>query len=112
MALRTSFLAVRVYSSTGAVEISNAVTHVPCRECVGNGSTDRIGHVLGAPGRVNFATSMIDGRTVMETDEHSRSSEEIAGLWDDLEGRLEKYGSQWTAKFFNRVTRLIVGGAA
>ncbi len=30
--------------------------------------------------RVNFSTSMIDGRTVMETNEHSRSSEEIAGL--------------------------------
>ena len=55
---------------------------------------------------------MIDGRTVMETNEQSRSSEEIAGLWDYLEGRLEKYGSQWTARFFNQVTRLIVGGAA
>ena len=62
--------------------------------------------------RVNFATSMIDGRTVMETDEHSRSSEEIAGLWDYPEGRLEKWGSQWTSGFFNQVTRLIVGAAA
>ena len=62
--------------------------------------------------RVNFATSMIDGRTVMETNEHSRSSEEIAGLWDYLEGRLEKCGSQWNTRFFNRVTRLIVRGAA
>ena len=62
--------------------------------------------------RVNFAESMIDGRTVMETDEHSRSAEEIAGLWDYLEGRLEKCGSQWTSGFFNQVTRLIVGGAA
>ncbi len=61
--------------------------------------------------RVNFATSMIDGRTVMETNEDSRSSEEIAGLWDYLEGRLEKYGSQWSARFFNRVTHLIVRGA-
>ncbi len=62
--------------------------------------------------RVNFATSMIDGRTVMETDEHSRSSEEIAGLWHYLEGRLEKCGSQWTSGFFNQVTRLISGAAA
>ncbi|MCH8197907.1 MAG: ParA family protein [Proteobacteria bacterium] len=62
--------------------------------------------------RVNFATSMIDGRTVMETDEHSRSAEEIAGLWDYLEGRLEKCGSQWTSGFFNQVKRLIVGAAA
>ena len=62
--------------------------------------------------RVNFATSMIDGRTVMETDEHCRSAEEIAGLWDYLEGRLEKCGSQWTSGFFNQVTRLISGSAA
>lgn len=62
--------------------------------------------------RVNFATSMIDGRTVMETDEHCRSSEEIAGLWDYLERRLEKRGSQWTSGFFNQVTRLISGAAA
>ncbi len=62
--------------------------------------------------RVNFATSMIDGRTVMETDEHCCSAEEIAGLWDYLEGRLEKCGSQWTSGFFNQVTRLISGTAA
>jgi chromosome partitioning protein len=74
------------------------------------------GHGTVAPvtvhNRVNFATSMIDGRTVMETDEHCRSAEEIAGLWDYLEGRLDKSGSQWTSGFFNQVTRLIVGGAA
>ena len=62
--------------------------------------------------RVNFATSMIDGRTVMETDEHCRSAEEIAALWDYLEGRLEKCGSQWTSGFFSQVTRLISGSAA
>ncbi len=55
---------------------------------------------------------MIDGRTVMETNEDSRFSEKIAGLWDYLEERLEKCGSQWTSRFFNQVTRLIVGGAA
>ncbi len=62
--------------------------------------------------RVNFAESMIDGRTVMETDEHSRSVEEIAALWEYLEGRLENCGSQWTSGFFSQVSRLIVGGAA
>ena len=62
--------------------------------------------------RVNFAESMIDGRTVMETDEHSRSAKEIAGLWHYLEGRLEQGGSQWTSGFFSQVTRLIVGTAA
>ncbi|MEE8514750.1 MAG: hypothetical protein V3S73_08545, partial [Gammaproteobacteria bacterium] len=62
--------------------------------------------------RVNFATSMIDGRTVMECDEQSRSSEEIAGLWHYLEGRLAKCSSQWTTKFFDRVAGLIVGEVA
>lgn len=38
--------------------------------------------------RVDFATSMIDGRSVMETDTASRSAEEIERLWAYLEGRL------------------------
>ncbi len=40
--------------------------------------------------RVDFAASMIDGRTVMELSETSRSSQEIAKLWDYLEHRLER----------------------
>lgn len=39
--------------------------------------------------RVDFAASMIDGRTVMELPGESRSAEEIAGLWDYLGSRLE-----------------------
>lgn len=38
--------------------------------------------------RVDFASSMIDGRTVMELPGPSRSGEEIAALWAYLEGRL------------------------
>ena len=38
--------------------------------------------------RVDFAASMIDGRTVMELSPKSRSSEEIASLWTYLKGRL------------------------
>lgn len=42
--------------------------------------------------RVDFASSMIDGRTVMELPGSSRSPEEIAGLWnfvsDCLDGRV------------------------
>lgn len=42
--------------------------------------------------RVDFASSMIDGRTVMELPGSSRSPEEIGGLWnfisDCLEGRV------------------------
>ncbi len=50
-------------------------------------------HGTLAPGvvhqRVDFAGSMIDGRTVMELSDKSRSSEEIADLWDYIESRLE-----------------------
>jgi len=40
--------------------------------------------------RVDFAASMIDGRTVMETDSAGRSAQEIAGLWEYLAGRLSR----------------------
>jgi chromosome partitioning protein len=40
--------------------------------------------------RVDFASSMIDGRTVMELPGASRSTEEIAQLWTYLESRLER----------------------
>lgn len=40
--------------------------------------------------RLDFAASMIDGRTVMEVDEQSRSSLEIAELWTYLSQRLER----------------------
>lgn len=40
--------------------------------------------------RADFASSMIDGRTVMELDRRSRSACEIAELWEYLNGRLNK----------------------
>ena len=40
--------------------------------------------------RTDFAASMIDGRTVMETDPRGRSAAEIAALWDYISDRLEK----------------------
>ena len=40
--------------------------------------------------RVDFAASMIDGRTVMELDALSRSAKEIAKLWDYLKNRMER----------------------
>jgi len=40
--------------------------------------------------RADFATSMIDGRTVMEIKRRSRSADEIAELWDHLASRLGK----------------------
>lgn len=38
--------------------------------------------------RVDFAASMIDGRTVMETGAESKSALEIAALWDYVEARM------------------------
>lgn len=40
--------------------------------------------------RSDFASSMIDGRTVMEISRTSPSAEEIAELWEYLEWRLER----------------------
>lgn len=40
--------------------------------------------------RSDFASSMMDGRTVMEVSRKSPSAEEIAELWDYLEWRLER----------------------
>ncbi len=40
--------------------------------------------------RTDFASSMIDGRTVMELDPESSSAEEITLLWDYLHGRLAR----------------------
>ena len=58
--------------------------------------------------RVNFATSMIDGRTVMELEKNSRSGEEIASLWNYLEDRLLRCGAH---PFLTQVTRLFAAGA-
>ncbi len=40
--------------------------------------------------RLDFVTSMMDGRTVIETDPESHSAGEIAGLWDYILKRLSK----------------------
>jgi chromosome partitioning protein len=40
--------------------------------------------------RVDFAASMIDGRTVMEVDPSGRSAGEVAALWTYVSERLEK----------------------
>jgi chromosome partitioning protein len=40
--------------------------------------------------RIDFAASMIDGRTVMEVDPRGRSAGEIAELWNYISDRLEK----------------------
>ncbi|MFK3888559.1 AAA family ATPase [Sphingomonas sp. NPDC079357] len=40
--------------------------------------------------RTEYASSMADGRTVMETDPHGSAAEEIAALWSHVSDRLEK----------------------
>lgn len=40
--------------------------------------------------RTDFASSMIDGRTVMELDPRSKSAAEVAALWEYICDRLEK----------------------
>ena len=40
--------------------------------------------------RTDFAASMIDGRTVMETDPKGKSAAEVAGLWSYISDRLER----------------------
>ena len=40
--------------------------------------------------RVDFAASMIDGRTVMEIDPFCQSSQEISALWNYLHDRLQR----------------------
>jgi chromosome partitioning protein len=44
--------------------------------------------------RVDFAASMTDGRTVMEVNEGSKSSAEVAELWSYIGERIEKI-SEW-----------------
>src|SRR5215468_2502344 len=47
--------------------------------------------------RTDFAASMIDGRTVMEVDESSRSCVEVEQLWSYLRGRLKNLERAQTA---------------
>ncbi len=54
--------------------------------------------------RTDFATSMIDGRTVMETAGNSRSAEEIAALWDYLGERLAKFADRPTPRAIQSAT--------
>ena len=44
--------------------------------------------------RIDFATSMINGNTVMEMNEESRSAQEITALWDYIAARLDKIERQ------------------
>ncbi len=48
--------------------------------------------------RTDFASSMIDGRTVMELDPASSSSEEITLLWQYLHGRIARVPGRMAAQ--------------
>ena len=60
--------------------------------------------------RVDFAASMIDGRTVMELDNRSKSPGEIAELWTYLEACLEGQPgrSAWTTYLTSRLRKPLV----
>ena len=48
--------------------------------------------------RTDFASSMIDGRTVMELDPASSSSDEITLLWQYLHGRIARVPGRMAAQ--------------
>jgi chromosome partitioning protein len=52
--------------------------------------------------RIDFAASMVDGRTVGELDPNSRSAEEIASLWLYVNSQLRKYKSSGTTDLRKR----------
>jgi chromosome partitioning protein len=61
--------------------------------------------------RVDYASSMIDGRTVLETDAEGKSAIEVAGLWDYVAGRIAKRREQFAAELANRKGLAPEGGA-
>jgi chromosome partitioning protein len=52
--------------------------------------------------RVDFAASMIDGRTVGEVDANSRSAKEISALWLYLSDRIQRLKGDADALLFGR----------
>jgi len=52
--------------------------------------------------RVDYAASMIDGRTVMELGEDGRSATEMSQLWQYLSNRLSRQREQWAETAGNR----------
>ncbi len=60
--------------------------------------------------RTDFATSMIDGRTVMELKADSKSSQEVEQLWTYLQERLERCHRRTV--FQNRPAPRLAAGAA
>ena len=52
--------------------------------------------------RVDYAASMIDGRTVMEVGEDGRSAGEITRLWQYLSTRLARQREQWAEALASR----------
>lgn len=48
--------------------------------------------------RVDYASSMIDGRTVMELNEASRSSKELVALWEYVADRLDRLKTERKAE--------------
>jgi chromosome partitioning protein len=62
--------------------------------------------------RVDYASSMIDGRSVLELDPDGRSAGEMTALWSYLAGRLAKHREQFAAELANRRGLVPEAGAA
>ncbi|TNE58291.1 MAG: ParA family protein [Alphaproteobacteria bacterium] len=60
--------------------------------------------------RVEFAASMIDGRTVMETDPTGASAEEVRALWGYLSGRLSRLDQEAAEARHARLAQRQVNG--
>jgi chromosome partitioning protein len=54
--------------------------------------------------RVDFASSMIDGRTTMELNPSSKSSEEIAKLWSYIQERIARLSPSYSASANHEMT--------
>jgi len=52
--------------------------------------------------RVDYAASMIDGRTVMEVGQDGRSAQEVTQLWQYVAGRLARQREQWSEERASR----------
>jgi chromosome partitioning protein len=52
--------------------------------------------------RVDYAASMIDGRTVMEVSDDGRSAQEVTQLWQYVEDRLARQHEKWAEELSQR----------
>jgi chromosome partitioning protein len=62
--------------------------------------------------RVDFASSMIDGRTAMELSPASKSSEEISKLWTYIQDRISRISPTYSANPQHGITATAASNGA